>query len=201
MRPTNRFVRVGAYCIRPSVYLVDMIVRPLRGRLEGVCNTPLPIRIKNLIPLWTMNLKSGTCWGVCNTPLPIRIKNLIPIYWMNLKPGRFWGVCFCALPIRIKNLIPLWTMNLKLGGFWDVCLCDQPHPGEKPLKFVWMCAKPAGNWMNMAISTENPAGIGRKWLYSPKTRRELDENGHIYRKPGGDWTKMAISIENQVGIG
>jgi len=31
----------------------------------------------------------GTCWGVCNTPLPIPIKNLIPIYWMNLKPGRF----------------------------------------------------------------------------------------------------------------
>ena len=61
--------------------------------------------------------------------------------------------------------------------------------------------KPAGNWMDMAISTENPAGIGRKWLYSPKTRRGLDENGHIYRKPGGDWTNMAISTENPAGIG
>ena len=34
-----------------------------------------------------------------------------------------------------------------------------------------------------------------------KTRRGLDENGHIHRKPGGDWTKMAISIENPARIG
>ena len=48
----------------------------------------------------------------------------------------------------------------------------------------------------MAISIENPARIGGKWPYLSKTRRGLDENGHIYRKPGEDWTKMAISIEN-----
>ena len=42
-----------------------------------------------------MNLKLGTCWGVCNMPLPIRIKNLIPIYWVYLKLGRFLGVCLC----------------------------------------------------------------------------------------------------------
>ena len=53
----------------------------------------------------------------------------------------------------------------------------------------------------MAISIENPAGIGRKWLYPPKTRQELDEYGHIHRKLGEDWTKMAISIENPAGIG
>ena len=34
-----------------------------------------------------------------------------------------------------------------------------------------------------------------------KTRRELDENGHIYRKPGGDWMKMTISTENPPRIG
>ena len=33
--------------------------------------------------------------GVCNTILPIRIKNLIPIYWVYLKLGRFLGVCLC----------------------------------------------------------------------------------------------------------
>ena len=33
-------------------------------------------------------------------------------------------------------------------------------PGEKFLKFVWMHAKPGGDWMKMAISIENPAGIG-----------------------------------------
>ena len=51
-------------------------------------------------------------------------------------------------------------MNLKPGEFWDLCLCDQPHPGEKLLKFVWMHAKPGGNWTKMAISIGNPPGIG-----------------------------------------
>ena len=115
----------------------------------------------------------GTCRGACNTPLPIPIKNLIPIYWMNLKPG----------------------------GFWGVCLCDQPHPGEKLLKFVWMRRKPGEDWTNMAISIENPARIGRKWPYPLKTRRGLDEYGHIHRKPGEDWMKIAISIENPARIG
>ena len=61
--------------------------------------------------------------------------------------------------------------------------------------------KPGGDWMKMAIFTENPAGIGRIWSYLPKTRRGLDENGHIYRKPGEDWTKMAIFTENLARIG
>ena len=61
--------------------------------------------------------------------------------------------------------------------------------------------KPGEDWTKMAISTENPAGIGRKWPYPSKTRRGLDENGHIHRKPGGDWTKMAISTENPARIG
>ena len=34
-----------------------------------------------------------------------------------------------------------------------------------------------------------------------KTRRGLDENGHIHRKPAEDWTKMAISVENPARIG
>ena len=83
-----------------------------------------------------MNLKLDTCWGVCNTPLPIRIKNLIPIYRMNLKPDTFWGVCNMPLPVRIKKLIPIYWMNLKLVRFLGVCLCDQLNHGKKPLKFV-----------------------------------------------------------------
>ena len=61
--------------------------------------------------------------------------------------------------------------------------------------------KLGGDWTNMAIFTENPARIGRKWPYLPKTRRGLDEYGHIYRKPAGNWTNMAISTENPAGIG
>ncbi len=130
----------------------------------------------------------------------IRPTNAYDNRQMIQPPGTCWGVCFCALPIPIKNLIPFWTMNLKPGRFWGVCFCDQPHPGEKPLKFVWMHAKPAEDCTKMAIFTENSAGIGRIWPYSPKTRRGLDENGHIYLKPGGDWMKMAISTENPARI-
>ena len=116
---------------------------------RSVCNTTLPIRDKNLIPLWTMNLKLGTCWGVCNTTLPIRNKYLINTHLLNPIPGGNWivrvvaycirptnsrdhgqmidppdtclSICNTLLPIRIKNLIPLLTMNLKPGTFLDVC--------------------------------------------------------------------------------
>ena len=53
----------------------------------------------------------------------------------------------------------------------------------------------------MAISTENPAGIGRIWPFSLKTRRGLGEYDQCHAKPGEDWTNMAISTENPAGIG
>ena len=62
-----------------------------------------------------MNLKPGTCWGVCNTPLPIRIKNLIPIYWMNLKLGRFLGVCLCDQPHLGGKLLKFVWEHVKLA--------------------------------------------------------------------------------------
>ena len=50
-----------------------------------------------------------TCWGVCNTLLPIRIKNLIPIYWVYLKLVRFLGVCLCdQLHLSGKPLKFVW---------------------------------------------------------------------------------------------
>ena len=64
-----------------------------------------------------------------------------------------------------------------------------------------MHVKPAEDSIDMAIFTENPARIRQIWPYSPKTRREWDEYGHIYRKPGEDWTNVAISIENPTGMG
>jgi len=85
----------------------------------------------------------GTCWGVCNMPLPIWVKNLIPLWTMNLKPGTRWGVCNTPLPIRIKNLIPIYWVYLKLVRFLGVCLCDQLHLGGRLLKFVWEHVKPA----------------------------------------------------------
>ena len=42
-------------------------------------------------------------------------------------------------------------------------------------------AKPAEDSMNMAISMQNPPGMGRIWPYSCKTRRGWDEYGYSYR--------------------
>ena len=149
---------------------------------RSVCNTTLPIRDKNLIPLWTMNLKPCTCRGVCNTPLPIRDKYLTNTYLLYLISGKdwmvhvkacyirptnahnheqmidppdtCWGVYNTPLPIRIKNLIPIYWMNLKLGRFLGVCLCDQLHLGGKPLKFVWEHVKPAEDRMGATNATQ-----------------------------------------------
>ena len=76
-------VCVGAYCIRhTNTHDHGQMIDP-PGTFRGVCNTPLPIRNKNLIPLRTMNLKPGMCWGICNTPLPILDKYLMNTYLLN----------------------------------------------------------------------------------------------------------------------
>ena len=123
---------------------------------------------------------------------PIPDKNLIPFYLLNRPPGTFLGVCNTPLPRRIKNSILFYPLNQKPGTFWITRLYSLSIPGEKPLKFVWMRAKPAGDSTNMAIFTQNPPRIGRIWPYSRETRRGWDEYGHIYAKPAEDSMNMAI---------
>ena len=53
----------------------------------------------------------------------------------------------------------------------------------------------------MAIFTQNPPGMGQIWPYSPKTRRGLDEYGHIHAKLAEDWTNMAIFTQNSPRMG
>ena len=147
---------VEAYCIRPTnSHDHGQMINPT-DTFRGVCNTPLLIRNKNLIPLWTMNLKLGICWDVCNTPLPMRDKFPISTYLLKPISGKDWmvhvgaccirhtnthdygqmidppdtfrGVCNTILPIRIKNLIPLQTMNLKLDTCCGVCNTPLPMP-------------------------------------------------------------------------
>ena len=113
-------VRVGACCILPTNAHDHRQMIDSPGTCWGVCNTPLPIRIKNLIPLWTMNLKLGTCRGVCNTPLPIWVKNLIPIYRMNLKPGTCRVICNTPLHMPYKYLINMYLLNHIPGENWIV---------------------------------------------------------------------------------
>ena len=61
--------------------------------------------------------------------------------------------------------------------------------------------KPGEDWMNMAISIENPERIRQIWPYLSKTLRGLDRYGHFRAKPGGNRINMAISIENPAGMG
>ena len=122
-------VCVGAYCIRPTNTHDhgQMIDQP--DTCWDICNTPLPIRVKNLIPIYRKNLKPGTCWGVCNMPLHIRIKNLILIYRMNQKSDTCWDVCNTILPIPDKSLINTYLLNPILGKDWIVCVgayCIRP---------------------------------------------------------------------------
>ena len=73
----------------PEKDWIVWIIMPIKpDTFWGVCNTPPPIRIKNLIPIWTMNLKLGTCYVVCNTPLPILDKYLINTYLLNFIPAK-----------------------------------------------------------------------------------------------------------------
>ena len=93
---------------------------------RGVCNTTLPMRDKNLIPLWTMNLKLGICWDVCNTPLPMRDKFPINTYLLKPISGKDWMVhvgAYCILP---TNTHDHGQMIDPLDTFWVVC--NMPLP-------------------------------------------------------------------------
>ena len=104
IRPTNRSVHVGAYCIRStnrSVHVGAYCIRPTNASA------------------WRrMTDKPGGFWDVCFCALPIPIKNLIPIYWMNLKPGGFWDVCLCDQPRLGEKLLKFVWMHAKPGEDW-----------------------------------------------------------------------------------
>ena len=53
--------------------------------------------------------------------------------------------------------------------------------------------------MNMVISIENPAGIGRIWSYLSKTRKGWDEYGHSYRKLAEDGINIATAFSSLAG--
>ena len=93
---------------------------------RGVCNTPLHIRIKNLIPIYQMNLKPGTCRGVCNTTLPIPDKYLINTYLLNPIPGKEWMVCVGEYCIRPTNSHDHRQMIDPLDTFRGICNTPLP---------------------------------------------------------------------------
>ena len=119
-------VRVGPYCIRSTNSYDHEQMIDLPDMFRCVCNTSIPIRGKNLIPLWTMNLKPGTCWGVCNTPLPIRDKYLINMYLLNPIPGKNWIVRVGAYYIRFTNSHDHRQIIDPSGTCWGVCNTPLP---------------------------------------------------------------------------
>ena len=148
---------VRAYCIRPTnTHDHGQMIDP-PDTFRGVCNTPLPIRIKNLIPIYRMNLKPGTYGGLFNTPLPIRDKYLINTYLLNLIPDKDWivhvvaycirptnahyhekmidpldtfrGICNTPLPIRDKYMINTYLLNPIPGKDWIVWIIMPIKPG------------------------------------------------------------------------
>ena len=84
--------------IRDKYLINTYLLNPIPGKDWTVCVGAYCIRHTNAHDYGQMIDPPGTFWGVCNTPLPIRSKNLIPIYWMNLKLGRFLSVCLCDQP-------------------------------------------------------------------------------------------------------
>ena len=69
--------------------------------------------------------------------------------------------CMSLRPTKPRQETPKIRMitcetRRELGGY-DQCHVD---PDELLLKIVWMHAKPAGNWTNMANVTRNPPRIG-----------------------------------------
>ena len=119
-------VHVGAYCIRPTnAHNHGQMIDP-PGTFLGVCNMPLHIRIKNLIPIYRMNLKPGTCRGVCNTSLPIRDKYLINMYLLNPIPGKNWIIHVGAYCIYSTNAHDHWQMIDPSDTCWGVCNTSLP---------------------------------------------------------------------------
>ena len=109
-------VRVGAYCIRPTN----------RSAHVGVYG----IRPTNASAWRRMTDKPDTFWGVCLCALPIPIKNLIPIYWINLKPGGFWDVCLCDQPHPGEKLLKFVWMHAKPAGDWMKMAISTENPAR-----------------------------------------------------------------------
>ena len=84
----------------------------------------------------------------------------------------------------VLDYTPLWPIHSRRE---NLKICMDAHETRRGWdEYGHICAKPAGDWTNMAISARNPPGIGRIWPFSRKTRRGLDEYGYIYTKPAGD---------------
>ena len=82
--------------IRNKYLINTYLLSPIPGKDWIVRVGAYRIRPTNTNDHGQMIGSPDTSRYVCHTSLPIRIKNLIPIYWMNLKLDRFLDVCLCG---------------------------------------------------------------------------------------------------------
>ena len=100
-----------AYCIRPTnAHDNGQMIRP-PGTRGDVCNTPLPIRTKNWIPLYPLIRPPGTRGYIFNRYIPLRIKNWIPFYSLIRPPGTRGYVFNRHIPKRDMCLFDTYLLN------------------------------------------------------------------------------------------
>ena len=172
---------------------------------RGVCNTTLPMRDKNLIPLWTMNLKLGICWDVCNTPLPIPDKYLINLYLLNLILGKDWMVRVGAYCIRLTNAHDHGQMINPPDTCWVVCNTPLPIRDKYLINMYLLNPIPGKNWIVLIIMPIKPdtfLGV----CNTPLSIRikNLIPLWTMNLKPGTRWgvcnTPLPIRIKNLIPI-
>ena len=100
------------------------------GRFSSLDVGAYGIRPTNASAWRRMTDKPDTFWGVCLCALPIPIKNLIPIYWINLKLGGFWGVCLCDQPHPGEKLLKFVWIHAKPGGDWTKMAIFTENPAR-----------------------------------------------------------------------
>ena len=84
-----------------------------RGRLWGVCNTPLHGYSKKWRFFYSSDPWRGRLWGVCNTPLHGRPEKWRFFYPFDHRWGRLWGVYCCAPTRTDENRTGFWFVFIR----------------------------------------------------------------------------------------
>ena len=106
----------------PDKYLTNTyLLNLIPGKDWSICVGAYCIRPTNAHDHGQMIDPPDTFRGVCNTPLPVRIKKLSPIYWVYMKLVRFFGACLCNQSRHgEKPLKFVWSHVTPAGNWVDV---------------------------------------------------------------------------------
>ena len=149
-------VRVGAYCIRPT----------------------------NASAWRRMTDKPDTFWGVCLCA-PTYTDQKFDSHLLDKSQTRWVLGCMSLRPTYTDQKFDSHLLDESQTRQVLGCMSLRPTPPRREILKICMDArktrreldgyghihrKPGEDWMKMAISIENPAGIGRIWSYLSKTR-------------------------------